>query len=117
MANIAVDTNGNPWVITTTGGTLVLPYTLIPAQNTPMQGQPNQPGIPYSLMPLRIRWVTLAGAPNDGVIITDWKGRKVLELYATGADFQYDVTRPKGYEAYIGPIITQFDSGALYLYL
>lgn len=108
MANITVSTNGNPWIITA-GGATALPYTLIGNQATG--------GIPYSLMPLRIRWVTVAGSQDDQVIITDWKGRKVLELVATGADYQWDVTRPKGLEAYIGPIITQFDSGVLYLYL
>jgi len=109
VANIAVFTNRNPWLITTTGGTHALPYTLIPNQNTG--------GIPYSLMPLRIRWISVAAAADDQIIITDWQGANDLHLLATGADFQYDVSRPKGYEAYVGPIITRFDSGELYLYL
>lgn len=109
MANILVDTGGNPWKITTTAGVSALPYTLIPNQKTG--------NMPYALMPLRIRWVNKAGQADDTIIITDWKGKEVLKLVGTGADYQYDVTRPKGYEAYIGPIITTFDRGDLYLYL
>jgi hypothetical protein len=73
--------------------------------------------MPYSLMPLRIRWVALAAAAGNMIVVTDWKGKVVLELVATGPNYQYDITRPRALEAYIGPIITQFDSGDLFFYL
>ena len=93
-----------------------LPYTVIGPQATG--------GMAYPWMPNRIRWVSPSAGATDAVIVKDNPGiptaataqRIVYESLATGAAFKDD-TRPYEQEQYVGMVITQMDSGTLFVYL
>lgn len=117
MANVTINTSGNPWVITS-GGATALPATVIGVQNTGNQAFP--------FMPTRIVWVSPSAGAGDQVILQDIPGaggagtsRDIAKFVANGADYMPPQEwKPSGHAAYfVGLKITQFDSGELHIFL
>lgn len=118
MANVLINTAGNPWLITTTGGVTALPATVLGVQNTG--------NIALPFLPKRIVWVSKSAAQDDGVVLKDLPGiggtgtqRVIAEFFATGADYTppQEWKRSEKDAAFVGLQITQFDSGDLYIYV
>lgn len=106
--SVTVDQAGNPWVITANSGAVALPVTLW-----------HPPFIPQ-----RIRWVSPTASAGDAVKLTDSSatgdgghGGVVCHFVANSSNFEVDESRPRGHELYPGLVLTQLDSGVLYLYI
>ena len=118
-AGVTIDTSGNPWIITyAASGGVALPAVVVGPQNS----SNNQA---YPILVRRWRWVSVAAAAADQVIIKDVPGvngagtpRVVYDSgAATGADFGPDEQRPAAMELFVGMQVTTFSSGTLYIYI
>lgn len=113
MANgIDITTTSNPWKIAFhLGAGTALPATIVGKQNTG--------NVAFPVIAQRIVWISESAAAGDEVIGQDINGNDIFRFVASGADFEppqeWKRATKEGYVQ--GLVITQMDSGELYIYI